>query len=64
MKINWRDEHDVISLCRRLGAGNCVVKFRSRPNYNIMRKDRADEVVDHENVLMVYVCTPTNEVTS
>jgi len=61
-RTNWRDEQSVINLCRRLGAGNCVVKYGSRPNYNIMRTSRASEVVDNEGVRMIFTCTKLNAI--
>jgi len=39
-KMSWRNREQVIELCRQLGPGNAVVKYRSRPNYNIVKADR------------------------
>lgn len=61
-KVNWREQSEIIELCRRLGAGNCVIKHRDRPNYNITHYERAMHIVDHKRILLVYVCTEQNEI--
>lgn len=54
-RTNWQDEGEVITLARKLGPGNCVVKYATRPNYNIVRLAEMMEIVDHKNVRLIHV---------
>lgn len=65
-RINWNDPGSLHALCDAIndvalpGNESVVVKYPSRPNYNIVRKSSLERIAEHDAVLVDACGNPIN----